>query len=129
MLGFYNPIIDSMLLGFVDFYHKTLLDLNNVLEIPLLFVVCLAKTWLSARLFISEFLVEYYSDGVNPHHNNAIRMIYERVELWIDDIQWPMIAYQDTNDRFTKKHKGFKVKLGSRYYMVVKSGKSVFNLV
>ena len=108
MLGFYNPIIDSMLLGFVDFYHKTLLDLNNVLEIPLLFVVCLAKTWLNARLFISEFLVEYYSDGVNPHHNNAIRMIYERVELWIDDIQWPMIAYQDTNDRFTKKIKVLK---------------------
>ena len=62
----------------VDFYHKTLLNLNEILEIPLLFVVCLARTWLNARLFISEFLVEYYSDGVNPHYNTAIRMIYER---------------------------------------------------
>ena len=128
LLGFANPIVDNMLVGFVDFYHKTLLNLNNILEILLLCVVCLAKTWLNVRVFIYGFLAENYAGGFNPHYNPVVRMLYERVELWIDNIQWPMIAYQDTSGPFTKKHKGFKVKLGSRYYMVVKSGKAVFNL-
>ena len=55
VLGFYNPSIDSMLLGFVDFYHKTLLNINNVLEILLLSVVVLAKTWLNVRNLSTDF--------------------------------------------------------------------------
>ena len=50
------------------------------------------------------------------------------VELWIDDLQWPMIAYEDKHGLFTKESKGFKLKLGNRYYMFVKSGKEIFGL-
>ena len=127
-LGVENPTFWSCVTSFVDYYHYFLLTLNSVLEIVLLCVLALAKTWMWVRSFLYTFLIIYYNDVVNPHTNFILRMTYERVELWVDDLQWPMLACEDKNGLFTKETKGWKLKIGQRYYMWVKSGKEIFSL-
>ena len=78
---FNDSLCYTYLCGFFDFYHEILLTLNNVMEILLLGVLAIVKTWLYVRTFLYSFLLVYYSNSINPQTNPIIRMTYERVEL------------------------------------------------
>ena len=80
-------VVYTYLSGFFDFYYEILLTLNNVMEILLLGVLAIVKTWLYVCTFLYSFLLVNYSNSINPQTNPIIRMTYDRVELWIDDLQ------------------------------------------